>query len=259
MDGLVAKGENLDLIMLFSVMAWEKVENVLKGQGKSDDDIKLVRMEMHRFPSDYQEWYSESGALIKQVLPDRLDDFKSQYEVPRVRKEISFSNYVISDYLIGLQRTRGGDVVVDKSAGIPKFKIQLAILKAARKRFESSLFEIRQLVQADLFDGEIESARELLKNKYLRAAGAIAGVVIEKHLRQVCVDHGVQIAKKNPGISDLNEALKAAGVIEIPQWRHITMMGDIRNLCDHNKQKEPTSEQVSDLVDGADKILKTIA
>lgn len=132
-------------------------------------------------------------------------------------------------------------------------------LKAAKSRFESSIFEIRQIVQADLFDSELSSARELLNNRFLRGAGAIAGVVIEKHLAQVCSDHNVKITKKNPGISDLNEALKAASVIDVPQWRHITLMGDYRNLCDHNKQKEPTTEQVSDLIDGADKILKTIA
>jgi len=71
------------------------------------------------------------------------------------------------------------------------------------------LFEIRQLVQADLFDSEIGAARELLENKFLRAAGAVAGVVLEKHLRQVCDDRGLKILKKNPTLGDLNELLKA--------------------------------------------------
>lgn len=161
--------------------------------------------------------------------------------------------------MIGLRTSRNGETLADASAAIPKFQVQLSILAAARQRFKSAIFEIRQLVQADLFDSEIAAARELLKNRFLRAAGAIAGVVIEKHLAQVCEDHTIKITKKNPGISDLNEALKASTVIDIPQWRHITLMGDYRNLCDHNKQKEPTAEQVSDLIDGADKILKTIA
>ena len=113
-------------------------------------------------------------------------------------------------------------------------------------------------MQADLFDSEIDAARELLKNKFLRAAGAIAGVVLEKHLHQVCDDHGVKITKKNPSISDLNELLKANAIIDIPQWRHIALLGDIRNLCDHNKQKEPTAQQINDLIDGTDKVLKTI-
>lgn len=131
-------------------------------------------------------------------------------------------------------------------------------MKAANRRFESSLFEIRQLVQADLFDGEIGAARELQKNKFLRAAGAIAGVVLEKHLRQVCDDHNIKVLKKNPSIGDLNELLKAESVIDVPQWRFTSMLADIRNICDHNKQKEPTEQQVTDLIDGTDKVLKTV-
>jgi hypothetical protein len=72
-----------------------------------------------------------------------------------------------------------------------------ATRRAAERRFESSLFEIRQLVQADLFDSVLGYARELLKHKFLRAAGAIAGVVLEKHLRQVCFDHSIMITKKS--------------------------------------------------------------
>jgi hypothetical protein len=36
------------------------------------------------------------------------------------------------------------------------------------------------------------------------------------------------------------------------------MLADIRNICDHNKQKEPTDTQVTDLIDGTEKILKTV-
>ena len=161
----------------------------------------------------------------------------------------------------GLQVTRGWnkEVVVDSSGALPQYRQQLAILKAAKNRFESSLFEIRQLVQADLFDSEIDAARELLKAKFLRPAGIIAGVALEKHLHQVCHDHEIKVAKKNPTISDLNELLKSNSVIEIPQWRHISMLADIRNLCAHNKESEPAAEQVKDLIDGTVKVMKTIA
>jgi hypothetical protein len=132
-------------------------------------------------------------------------------------------------------------------------------MKAAGGRFESSLFEIRQIVQADLFDTELEAARELAKSKFYRAAGAVAGVVLEKHLRQVCDDHAIKIAKKHPTIGDLNELLKSNAVIEVPQWRHISMLADIRNICDHHKAKEPAAEEVTDLLDGTAKMLKTVA
>ncbi len=83
---------------------------------------------------------------------------------------------------------------------------------AAKRRFESSLFEIKQLVQADLLDSEIGAAQELHKSGFLRAAGAVAGVVLEKHLGQVCDNHQITISKKHPGIADLNELLKQTGL-----------------------------------------------
>ena len=225
----------------------------------SDDEFAKIEAEIPQFKNAYEAWYSECLAVLKQLLPDRLDAFVRQYERPRNRKNTDYESYVIEDYMLGLRVTYGGDVKASPSAAINKLQNQTAILAAAEARFKSSLFEMRQLVQADLFDSEIASARELHKNKFYRAAGAVAGVVLEKHLAQVCGDHNIKIAKKNPGIGDFNEALKAAATIDVPQWRHISMLGDIRNICDHNKQKEPTEAQVTDLIDGTEKVLKTIA
>jgi hypothetical protein len=211
------------------------------------------------FKTEYESWYSECLVLLRQLLPDRVDNFISFYEKPKSRKEVKYGNYVIQDYMQGLRVTYGGSTKVDQSAAVPQFRQQHAILKAAKARFDSSLFEIRQLVQADLFDSEIEVARELHRNKFLRAAGAVAGVVLEKHLRQVCEDRKIKINKKHPGINDLNEILKTNSVVDIPQWRHISMLGDLRNLCDHNKEKEPAPSQVLDLIDGTEKVIKTIS
>jgi hypothetical protein len=74
----------------------------------------------------------------------------------------------------------------------------------------------------------------------------------------VCGNHSVKIAKKSPVISDLNNALKDANVIDIPTWRFVQHLADIRNLCDHDKKKDPTPEQVNDLIDGVMKTTKTL-
>ncbi|MBK6416275.1 hypothetical protein [Thermomonas sp.] len=228
-------------------------------------DVKNKKKEAEEFiaklpplKSGYQAWYSESLAVIKQLLPDRLDDFKGHYEKPRNRKELTAESYRIEDALQGLRTSYAGETRTDASTAYPHLEQQRAILKSVQRRFESSLFEITQLVQADLFDSELDAAKELLKNKFGRAAGAIAGVVLEKHLAQVCVAHNVKIAKKHPGIADLNEALKSSSIIDVPQWRFIQHLADIRNLCDHNKSSEPTTDQVADLISGVAKVSKTV-
>jgi hypothetical protein len=221
-------------------------------------NVSKYLKELPSFTRTYQSWYSEAKALIRQVLPDRLADFARHYETPKPRKDITYSNYRIEDYLQNLHVTFAGQVKVAPNAAIPHFRQQIAILKSCQSRFESSIFEIRQLVQADLLDSELDAARELAKHKFCRAAGAVAGVVLEKHLAQVCVDHTIKISKAKPTINDFNEALKAADVIDVPTWRFVQHLGDIRNLCDHNRKIEPTAAQVDDLVEGVAKISKTV-
>lgn len=259
LEKLVELGELLDMAMVREVVGDKEFEKHLANLSKEAREKILKRLP--NFKVKYEEWYSSSLVLLEQLLPARVQNFVALYEKPRNRKSTDYGNYMIQDYLENLQVTRGPykEVVVDSSAAVPKFRQQIAILKAATARFESSLFEIKQLVQADLFDSELDAARELHKHKFLRAAGAISGVVLEKHLHQVCEDHTIKVAKKHPGIGDLNELLKKGGVIEVPQWRHISMLADLRNLCDHNKQKEPSADQVADLIEGTEKIIKTVA
>ena len=211
------------------------------------------------FRDEYQPWYSEAKVLVRQLLPDRLSDFTRYYEKPRSRKNITYENYTIEDYLQGLTVSLGTSTVVGPHAAIPCFYQQLSLVKSARGRFQSSLFDIRQLAQADLFDSELDAAKELAKNKFTRAAGTLAGVVLERHLKEVCGNHGLTLRKKAPQISDLNDALKDANVIDIPQWRSVQHLGDLRNLCAHDKESDPTLDQIEDLLAGVAKVTETIS
>jgi hypothetical protein len=55
-------------------------------------------------------------------------------------------------------------------------------------------------MQADLFDSELDEAKELAKNKFTRAAGVLAGVVLERHLGQICQDHSIKLKKREPSL-----------------------------------------------------------
>ena len=61
-----------------------------------------------------------------------------------------------------------------------------SIFNAAKEDFEGGyLSSIRNLVQAEVYDSELDRARELLSSKYKTAAAVIAGVVLETTLRAV--------------------------------------------------------------------------
>jgi hypothetical protein len=262
-DRLKELGFKLELRMQFDLFPQEMRKQVKAGLKADDKAIgdktvdEFIR-NLPSFPGNYQKWYSEALALIRQLIPDRVSDFRALYEVPKGRKEVEFGNYVMHDYLQGLRVTFGGETKVDGSAALPQFRIQRNIFDSADQRFKSSLFEIASMVQADLLDSEIEAARYLLKNKFTRASGAVAGVVLESHLKAVCGNHALKVGKQNPTIATLNDLLKDQGIIDVAQWRFIQHLADIRNLCDHKKAVDPTPEQVQDLIDGVAKVSKTV-
>ncbi|ULQ61025.1 HEPN domain-containing protein [Brucepastera parasyntrophica] len=139
-----------------------------------------------------------------------------------------------------------------------KLNLQIRILESSLTRFDNIIFDIRKVAQADLFDSEIDEAKELLKNSYFRAAGVIVGVLLEKHLKTVCIDHNIPFEKKNICISDVNDLLKKNDVIDVPTWRKIQHLTDLRNLCSHNKEKEPSSDEIDEMIFGVEKVIKTV-
>jgi len=211
------------------------------------------------FFTKYQGWYSESIYLIKLCLPERLDDFKKSYEKEVKRKDIKYENYVIEDALAALTVTApsGRTIRSPKDAYI-KFQMQLSILIAVEKTFKSTLFSLKTMLQADLFDDDILAARNLNRNGFIRAAGAMCGVVIEKHLSEICESHELKINKTSPTINDFNDLLKSNNIYQISSFRKIQYLADIRNKCDHNKKEEPTKEEVNELIEGTSWLIKNV-
>ncbi|KKQ46176.1 MAG: hypothetical protein US63_C0005G0018 [Candidatus Moranbacteria bacterium GW2011_GWC2_37_8] len=257
LEDLIGRGDSLYFGMIFEINPQEKEEFKKRYKKQEWEKIKGE----FDFRKNYQCWYSEALECVRQLLPSRLEDFVSFYKSKTNRREITVTNYTVSDYIPGLSITSGGydkKKIVGPDAAVPLFKQQLEIIKSLKRRFESSLFDIRHLVQADVFDNELEVVEELLKKGFARAAGAVAGVVLEGHLETVCENHNVKISKTKPTISDFNDALKNADVIDTATWRRIQFLGDIRNNCDHKKKDDPRKEEIEDLIEGVKKIMKNI-
>lgn len=253
---LLSEGAGVSIALYKLAYGQKYYDIVLRNHDNDEAKAKTAFNAVPAFEKVYHHWYSEALPLVKLLLPDRHADFVRLYERPKTRKELSHSTYRIEDACQGLSGTRGGVVNVDMKAATNLLDQQIAIVEAIERRFDSSLFDIRQMVQADLLDNELDSARELLRNKFARAAGAVAGVVLEGHLKEVCDKHG--LLKKSGTIAVLNDALKAANVIELPQHRHIQLLGDLRNKCSHKNAADPTGDEVIDLINGVDKVIKTI-
>lgn len=208
---------------------------------------------------DYQSWYTKSLRVVEWLAKDRYEEFRRYYEPDPRRKSLGYGTYVVQDYLKGV--APGGYGMKDfncRERATYGVYNQLTILTSVAARASSVLGDIQGSLYAELQDEEIGSAESLLKVN-LRAAGALAGVILEAHLQKLAHTYGVKITKKTPTIADLNEPLKVAGVYDLPTWRKVSYLADIRNICSHKKGADPTAGQAKELVDGVRWAVKNLS
>ncbi len=212
---------------------------------------------MH-FQYDYQLWYTKALKVAASLAPDRHAEFRGYYEIDPRRKSLGFGTFVIQDFFKGVVPGGFQHAHFDSHRQVLRcFYSQLTILKAVEERVDTVLADIEGELYADLQDSELGTARQLAKIN-LRAAGALVGVVIEGHLQKVASAHSIKLVRKNPSIADLNDALKSASIIDTPTWRKISYLADLRNLCSHKKDSNPKTEEIEELIHGAEWLPKKV-
>lgn len=220
-------------------------------QGKSKDDT-------YSFHLNYQSWYSKALKVVEILASDRYTEFKSFYEIDPKRKSLGYGTYVIQDYIKNVAPSSYHYSDFDaKDQALTCMYNQYTILVSLISRIDNVLADIETTLLTELQEDELSSAKQVMKVS-LRASGAICGVIIEGHLQKVANNHKLAMKKKNPAISDLNELLKSNEIYDTVSWRKISYLGDIRNICTHKKDINPTQEQILELIEGTNWLIKTI-
>jgi hypothetical protein len=212
------------------------------------------------FVQKYQDWYTKALKIVAALAPDRLSEFRAYYEHDPKQMVIRQTTFAIQDYVMGRgpHNDHSGRNDWDALEVVHnRVRAQGAILASLSSRIDTVLADVEAALAGEIEDTTLDAARRLVKVN-LRAAGVLAGVVLEEHLQRVARDRSVKV-KANPTIGDLNDPLKQAGVYSTAEWRRIQYLGDLRNLCAHKKDAEPTKEQVTELIEGANWAVKTIA
>ena len=120
-----------------------------------------------------------------------------------------------------------------------------AIFLAAKEDYEGGyLRSTRSLIQAEVFDSELEQASGLLKAGYKVASAVVAGVVLETSLRGLCDQKGITHGK----LDKMNSDLAKSGAYNKLQQKRITALSDIRNSAAHGKQDEFSEQDVDDMI-----------
>jgi len=87
-----------------------------------------------------------------------------------------------------------------------------SVFNAAKEDFLGGyLVSIKNIVQAELFDNELEQAKELLDKGFFIAAAVIAGVVLETRVRELCKENNIPISEREK-LNKMNENLAKAGI-----------------------------------------------
>jgi hypothetical protein len=120
-----------------------------------------------------------------------------------------------------------------------------AIFLAAKEDYEGGyLNSVRNLVQADVFDSELDQASELQAAGYKLPAAVVAGVVLETTLRQMCIDRNIPVAK----LDKMNADLAKTGIYNSLVQKQITALAGIRNSAAHGRPDEFTDADVSNMI-----------
>ncbi len=121
-----------------------------------------------------------------------------------------------------------------------------AVFLAAKEDFEGGyLRSVRSLVQAEVFDSELEQSRALFEGSYDVAAAVICGTVLETTLRELCDRNGGLAHGK---LNQMNADLAKAGVYNKLVQKRITTLADIRNSAAHGKPEEFTTLDVDSMI-----------
>ena len=209
--------------------------------------------------ADYQAWYDKALRVVEQFSSNRLEEFKKLYQYNRRPQDpLNVITYSINDYMLGLTTGSGSRLKNYHNTFAAKFHLQIEMIESIIKNLDEVLFNIQDFLQTNLFDSELDAAEELLKHKYFRAAGVLAGVTLESHLKTICDRHKLKIKRQRPSIADLNELLQKERTIDVSIWTRIEALNATRIICAHNKGREPTKEDVRRLIDEVKQIIKTV-
>ncbi|EZQ02130.1 DUF4145 domain-containing protein [Acinetobacter sp. Ver3] len=140
----------------------------------------------------------------------------------------------------------------------------ISILRATLDDINSGcLISFKQLIQADVFDNELEQAKHFLESGYPVAAAVTAGVVLESSIKEICKNNGIDVyppgSTKPKKLDVLNAALKNAGIYNILQQKKITALADIRNNAAHGNTNQFTIEDVKDMIRDIERFLLEFA
>jgi hypothetical protein len=232
---------------------------VLLASGRElSTDVRSEDLDPRAVNERYQLWYTATLRLVERVLPERRREFEGYY---RSDQESPDRPATISAILGSLSRPRATtekrealaglfDPGLEQATFLHLLGMQLAILASASSQLPP---EERR------WDGGLRAARSLLSRGHRRAAGAVAGVVLEGHLLKVAQRHDVTLsARDSSSLPRLARSLRKAGVCDTARSRQIVRLAKLSASCERGRKKI-SPKRVSELLSGVEETLHSVS
>jgi hypothetical protein len=201
-----------------------KQADEIEGSKKSEYDAYSERNRINVEPNIVLGWKVKTKNLIGNACGNDSQHFK-EFE----KEEIGWS-----------------------SSTLNTFRRMRVVFEAAKEDFEGGyLTSVRTLVQAEVFDSELEQANELLKHGYASAAAVIAGAVLETCLRDLCSKNGIGHGKLDKMNADLTKAGVYNGIVQ----KRVTHLAAVRNSAAHGNTAEFVTYDVTAMIDEIERFL----
>jgi hypothetical protein len=180
---------------------------------------------------------------------------------------IQYQANFITRAMAAIERIAGPDSVYAKQAYryIEKYQSNqssatanlVGVMQALRNDVAGGFLKsVRELVHGELFSDFLDMAAFLLGEGYKDAAAVMGGGVLESHLRQLCLKHGIDLEvtlgndSRVKKTNQLNADLAKQKVYSLLDQKQVTAWLDLRNKAAHAKYGEYTKEQVVLMLQG---------
>lgn len=226
----------------------------------SDEEFEKQRALSQR----YEVWFNTTSVLITAYMPNRWDSFASAYAdvkkslgPPRYHAEKAGDQFDAERVTTSLYR--------DLASALDP---QVHLLRAVPHVVTVRRHQLKQSIGAELVGSEVDHAEQLLNLEgsvpaaINRAAGIIAAIALEKHLKLVADAYNDNVSRQGhgedriryrgeDGIIEMANKLKEREVIEPKELATFKQLNRTRQNCAHvpgNDTKEPSEHEVRFLI-----------
>jgi hypothetical protein len=192
----------------------------------------------------------ERNELAKRSRYDDLSDLKSEIRVlgNRIQAAIDRLTVPTSTHARAAERQRDNDQAAFRLIEL------VGIATALRDDIAAGWLEsVAALVRADTYAGYLEMAEGLAVQGYRDAAAVIAGTSLEVHLKTLATKYSISLQLPSGApkkMEAVNAELKAAGVYNSVEHKHVTAWLAIRNSAAHGHYGDYDEAGVKALVEG---------